>query len=88
MSTPTFEECINVGRTAVEMPDLPLAPMQSSILACSTGPGMGLANLTMDSDNEQHYDRGGLALAHSPSLLHISPLYPSFFPCYVSIDKF
>ena len=47
-----------MGRTAVEMPELPLAPMKASILACSTGPGSGLTNLSMDTDNTELYDRG------------------------------
>ena len=65
VSTPAFEDCINTDmrhfrhyRTAVEMPDYPLAPMQSSILACSTGPSMGITNLSMGQDNPELYDRG------------------------------
>lgn len=58
VSTPAFEECISIGRTAVEMPDYPLAPLQSSILACATGPSMGITNLSMEQDNPEQYDRG------------------------------
>ena len=74
VSTPAFEDCINTGRTAVEMPDYPLAPMQSSILACSTGPSMGITNLSMGQDNPELYDRGSPIIPSPQCLpLHVKP---------------
>lgn len=50
------------GRTAVDMPELPLAPLQKSVVACHTGPGKGLTDLSQDPDppsDDVYLDRGG-----------------------------
>ena len=49
------------GRTAVDMPELPLAPLQKSVVACHTGPGKGLTDLSQDPDppsDDVYLDRG------------------------------
>lgn len=45
------------GRTAVDMPELPLAPLQNSVLACKTGPGAGLTRLTLDPEPDECIDK-------------------------------
>ena len=52
---------IVTGRTAVDMPELPLAPLQKSVVACHTGPGKGLTDLSQDPDppsDDVYLDRG------------------------------
>lgn len=45
------------GRTAVDMPEIPLAPMQNLVLACNTGPGAGLTQLGLDPDPDDCIDK-------------------------------
>ena len=50
----SFEDQIKTGKSAVELPAYPLAPLQSSILASCTGPLGGLCQLQPELDTATH----------------------------------
>ena len=60
------------GKTAVDMPELPIATLQRSVLACSTGPGAGLTDIsTRDTESYDRIVKGkwaGLRDGHVTSL--------------------
>ena len=56
----SFESQIRTGKTAVDMPLIPLAPLQKSVMASCTGPYGGLCQLDAEKD----------APTHTPGLWH------------------
>lgn len=54
----SFEGEIVAGRTAVDMPGLPVAPLQRAVLACNTGPGAGVTELNHDMSSDDTINRG------------------------------
>ena len=59
--TGSFDSQVKVGRTALDMPSHPLAPLQTSVMACSTGPYGGLCQLDPELDAPTH-DKGKTAV--------------------------
>ncbi len=50
----SFESQVRTGRTPLEMPSHPLAPLQSSVIASTTGPCAGLCQLQAELDTPTH----------------------------------
>ena len=68
----SFESQIRTGKTAVEMPALPIAPLHKSVMASSTGPYGGLCQLEADKDAPSHdpglWSHHFITPSHDPSL--------------------
>ena len=53
----SFESQIKSGRTAMDMPTYPIAPLSRTVVGCNTGPYGGLCQLDPDLNHPTH-DRG------------------------------